>query len=217
MRQKKEVETHYHLRPSSLSRLTDSPISSPTQLRSRLGAADTTRRRKPATSSASTNKNPPPTLNTLLSSPKSTNPETPSALMWTVGCVAFFVLILCRHALYPGWSAGQRVPWRLHCASQPTVSLPATANVPPVNLFVAVLSDSTTEAAARRHIIRQTWAQNTSNAQVHFILSTPTSSSHGAIELERQVFQDVVLLPPTSKKYGGLYGLTPKDKGSIRS
>lgn len=85
------------------------------------------------------------------------------------------------------------LPWRSYCALEPPFPAEELASLPPVGIFLGVMSTDT--AVERRMLIRSTWAQHvrsrgsdgsTDRTVVRFILGVPQADWTRRIQLEAE-------------------------------
>ena len=109
-----------------------------------------------------------------------------------------------------------RKPWREHCSTQPWFDNSATVNVPPVDIFIGIM---TTDARfERRQVIRNTYAtftvprheqtgQRFGNIQVKFILGRPHRKYAQRIAMEMELHNDIIVLdiPETMSSFKTLH------------
>lgn len=103
-----------------------------------------------------------------------------------------------------------QLPWRSYCALSPEFPpvSPALESLPPVGLFIGVMS--TAAGFQRRQLIRSTWAshprsrggvdgksglEGTSRTVVRFIVGAPSPDLKDKLDLENELYGDIVVLP----------------------
>lgn len=98
----------------------------------------------------------------------------------------------------------EAVPWRSYCSSQPNFPHSYADSLKPIDIFVGVFSTDSQAASERRHLIRNTYAAHTlplnpdgsprSNINLKFILGKPRKGNARRIALEKEVWNDLVVL-----------------------
>jgi len=98
----------------------------------------------------------------------------------------------------------EAVPWRNYCSSQPQFPHSYADSLAPIDLFVGVFSTDSAAASERRHLIRNTYAAHTlpldlngnptPNVVVKFILGKPRKANARRIALEKEIWNDLVIL-----------------------
>ena len=124
-----------------------------------------------------------------------------------IGTVASLIGVIIKYNLDPD---KLHKPWRTFCADQPLFDNLAAAKVPPVDIFVGVMTvDSKFD---RRRVIRETYGTLTTprdeitglrfgNVQLKFVLGRTRKEYAHEIAMEMELYNDIVVLdmPDTSK------------------
>ncbi|KAG9005944.1 hypothetical protein FRB94_001072 [Tulasnella sp. JGI-2019a] len=138
-------------------------------------------------------------------------PTKPITILLSLLLFTTFALLLTLSLIYILNPDKYALPWRDYCANTPETFPPENfESLPPAGVFLGVFSMDA--AVERRMLIRTTYASHvrsrgldaaTDRTVLRFILGTPKREWERRIQLEMQMYNDIVILPISENMNNG--------------